>query len=81
MSPEILLVRDNEGYRVLHGYLHLASVLSTESEALVEASGEGKVKVVKSGKGISIAAQGQSLPLLGPCAWSSAAARMAAIDR
>ncbi len=80
MSPEILLVRDNDGYRVLHGYLHLASVLSTENEALVEASGEGKVKVVKSGKGISIAAQGQRLPLLGPANWLFNSARLASAD-
>lgn len=64
MTPEILLVRQRDGYRVLHGHLHLASVLSTLGEAMVEASGEGKVKVSKTADGIVIGDKHRRLPLL-----------------
>ncbi|MDR3481140.1 MAG: hypothetical protein P4L91_10540 [Burkholderiaceae bacterium] len=64
MAPEILLVRQRDGYRVLHGHLHLASVMSTLGEAMVEASGEGKVKVSKTADGIVIGDQHRRLPLL-----------------
>lgn len=65
MSPEILIVRDNDGYRVLHGHLRLASVLNMSNEAMVDASGEGKVRVVKTCEGILIGEENQRLPLLG----------------
>lgn len=65
MNPEILLVRSGEGYRVLHGHLHLVSVLSMANEAIVDASGEGKVKVVKTPGGILIGEADRQLPLLG----------------
>jgi hypothetical protein len=64
MSPEILLVRNADGYRVLHGHLHLASVLNMSNEAIVEASGEGKVRVVKTSRGVLIGEENQRLPLL-----------------
>jgi hypothetical protein len=64
MSPEILLVRQNDGYRVLHGHLHLASVMSEKHEAIVEVSGEGKVKALKTADGILIDNESQRLPLL-----------------
>jgi hypothetical protein len=64
MSPEILLVRQSDGYRVLHGHLHLASVMSEQHEAIVEVSGEGKVKAFKTSDGILIDNKNQRLPLL-----------------
>jgi hypothetical protein len=64
MAPEILLVRQRDGYLVLHGHLHLASVMSTLGEAMVEASGEGKVKVRKTTDGIVIDDKHHRLPLL-----------------
>jgi hypothetical protein len=64
MSPEILLVRQIDGYRVLHGHLHLASLMSAANEAIVEASGEGKVKVVKTPDGMLIGAENRCFPLL-----------------
>ena len=51
MSPDILIVRENDGYRVLHGHLHLVNALSMSDEVTVDASGEGKVKVVKTSNG------------------------------
>ena len=64
MSPEILIVRNGDSYRVLHGYLHLASLLSMSNEATVEASGEGKVKILKTPGGILIGDGDLRLPLL-----------------
>ena len=63
MSPDILIVRYSEGYRVLHGHLHLASVLSMSDEVLVEAKDEGKVKIVKTRIGFLVSKDSQRLPL------------------
>ena len=64
MSPEILLVRNSDGYRILHGHLHLANLLNMSNEAIVDASGEGKVKVIKTPRGILIGEANQCLPLV-----------------
>jgi hypothetical protein len=64
MSPDILIVRDGDGYRVLHGHLHLASVLSTRSEVLVDVQDEGKVRIVRTCDGYFAGKDGQRLPLL-----------------
>jgi hypothetical protein len=68
MSPEILIVREHDGYRVLHGHLHLASMLNVANEAIVVASGEGKVTAVKTHDGILIGNGDNRLPLLGVAA-------------
>ena len=64
MGPEILIARYGEGYRVLHGHLHLATLLDLSNEAIVHASGEGKVRVVKTRHGIFIGERNK--PLLPP---------------
>lgn len=64
MSPDILIIRDGDGYRVLHGHLHLASALSMSNEVSVDAKGEGQVKVVKTRNGYLAGKDGQRLPLL-----------------
>lgn len=64
MNPDILIVRDGDGYRVLHGHLHLASALSHSSEVVVDARDEGKVKVVKTRTGFLAGQDDQRLPLL-----------------
>ncbi|MBV8667031.1 MAG: hypothetical protein JO269_11165 [Burkholderiaceae bacterium] len=64
MYPDILLVRQSDGYRVLHGHLHLTSAMASSQEAFAHASGEGKVKVVKTAEGIFIGEQGRRVPLL-----------------
>jgi hypothetical protein len=65
MSPEILIARHGDGYRVLHGHLRLATLLNMSDEAIVHASGEGKVRVIKTRDGIVIGEKHQRLPLLG----------------
>jgi hypothetical protein len=64
MYPDVLIVRENDGYRVLHGHLHLASMLSMAGEADVVAVSEGTKKVVKTRGGIKVRDQHQHLPLL-----------------
>jgi hypothetical protein len=64
MSPDVLIARHDHGYRVLHGHLRLATMLQMSNEAVVHASGEGKVKVVKTRRGIVVGEAGQRLPLL-----------------
>ena len=64
MSPDILIVRNGDGYRVLHGHLHLASVLNMSDEAIVDATGEGKVKLVRTHSGIFIGEKYRQLPLV-----------------
>lgn len=55
MSPDILILHDGDGYRILHGHLHLASMLELSGEVLVDVSGEGKVKVLKTLDGLRVA--------------------------
>lgn len=62
--PDILLVRNDDGYRILHGHLRLATILSTSSEAIADASGEGKVKILKTPDGTLIQNEHGRLPLL-----------------
>lgn len=63
MKPDILIVRDGECYRVLHGLLHLTGALCLSREILLEVRGEGTVKVVKTAAGIRVRRKSQQLPL------------------
>jgi hypothetical protein len=64
MSPDILIVRDDSGYRLLHGHLHLANALKKSKEIIVEIKDEGKVRVMKTAAGLMVALGSQSFPLL-----------------
>lgn len=51
MDRDILIVRDGDHYRLLHGQLHLACELSMRDEVCVDVKEEGEVRIVKaSGK-------------------------------
>lgn len=41
MFPDILLIHHDDGYRILHGRLRLASAMSASEEVMVAVSGEG----------------------------------------
>lgn len=60
MSPDILLVREKNGYRVLHGHLRLTSMLDLFNEAIVDVSGEGKVRIFKTQHGVFVAENGSA---------------------
>lgn len=63
MSPDILIVREGDGYRLLHGHLRLANVLLLSDEVAVEVKGEGMVKILKTRNGYVVGSKGQRLPL------------------
>lgn len=63
MNPDILIVREGDGYRLLHGHLRLASVLGATDEVSVEVPGEGRVQLSRSGTGYIVGKDGQRLPL------------------
>lgn len=63
MNPDILIVRENDGYRLLHGHLRLASVLLVADEVAIEVKGEGKVNILKTRNGYLVKNGVQRLPL------------------
>lgn len=63
VNPDIVIVRDGDAYRLLHGHLRLANVLRATDEIEVEVKGEGPVKVRKAGNGYVAGANGRPLPL------------------
>ncbi len=65
MDPDILIIRDSDGYRVLHGHLHLANKLNMSEEILVDVRGEGPVRIVKKQGRLFVSNGNQRLPLLG----------------
>jgi hypothetical protein len=64
MSPDILIVREGEAYRLLHGHLRLANVLRADGEIVVEVAGEGAVKVIRTSGDYLVGRGEQRLPLL-----------------
>lgn len=63
MSPDILIVREGDGYRLLHGHLRLASVMATADEVALDVPGDGKVRIIKTRTGYVIGKDVQCLPL------------------
>lgn len=63
VNPDIVIVRDGDGYRLLHGHLRLANVLRDAGEIEVEVRGEGTVKVTKTGNDYLVGRNGHRLPL------------------
>ncbi|HJV87728.1 MAG TPA: hypothetical protein VJ698_19820 [Noviherbaspirillum sp.] len=62
-SEHIVIVRDGEAYRLLHGHLRLANVLRGTGMARVEVKGEGQITVLKTRDGWCADRNGQHLPL------------------
>jgi hypothetical protein len=63
MSPDIVIVREGEGYRLVHGHLRLATVLGASDQISIDVQGEGKVHVLKTRNEYFIGKDGQRLPL------------------
>lgn len=64
MSPDILIIYDNEGYRLLHGHLHLAVLLGDSDKVAVEVKGHGTVLISRRRSGLVVEAMGNSVPLM-----------------
>jgi hypothetical protein len=65
VNYDIVIVKSDDGYRLLHGHLRLASVLSETDAVTVEVKGEGPVRVVKTRSGYLIGTEGKNVPLHG----------------
>jgi hypothetical protein len=63
MAPDIVIVRDSDGYRLLHGYLRLANLLNASNEAMVEIKGEGMVRITRTRHGYIVGKDEQRMPL------------------
>lgn len=63
ISPDILIVREGNCYRLLHGHLRLANILLQSEEVAVAVQGEGLVTILKTRNGYMAGNEGQHLPL------------------
>jgi hypothetical protein len=64
MDQDIVIVREGEAYRLLHGHLRLANVLRANGEAWIEVSEGHRVRIVQARGGYLVASGAQQLPLL-----------------
>ena len=64
MSPDILIVRDIDCFRLLHGHLHLAVALELQTEVQIHVRGEGQLRVQQTRQGLFITKDDLRMPLL-----------------
>lgn len=64
MDSDIILVREEQNYRVLYGRLRLAGALSRADEVCINVKGEGKVKILKTRGGLVVQQKNRRLPVL-----------------
>ncbi|MEC4720641.1 hypothetical protein RY831_15865 [Noviherbaspirillum sp. CPCC 100848] len=63
MNPDIVIVKEGDGYRLLHGHLRLATELGRTGEVDVDVRGEGKITIVRVQDELHVRQEGQQLPL------------------
>jgi hypothetical protein len=63
MSPDIVIVREGDGYRLLHGHLRLATALGQAGEVEVDVRGDGIVKIVRVRNNFEVRRDDKRLPL------------------
>jgi len=63
MERDILIVRDGDRYRLLHGHLHLVAELSLANAICVDVIDEGVARIVKGRGGLLVEQGGRRLPL------------------
>lgn len=54
MNPDIWVVRDGDGYRLLHGHLHLAVEMAKKNVVYVDIRNEGQVRIIKTAHGYAV---------------------------
>jgi hypothetical protein len=64
MELDIVIVREGENYRLLHGHLRLANLLNADGEAWVEVIGGDRVHIVQAHNGYLVSSGAKQLPLL-----------------
>jgi hypothetical protein len=64
MHPDILMVRAEDGYRVLHGHLHLINAFGESDTIYVEARDQGALKVMKTRDGMVVEDGDKVVPVL-----------------
>ncbi|GIZ53128.1 hypothetical protein [Noviherbaspirillum aridicola] len=63
MSMDIVIVREGDGYRLLHGHLRLANILRTTGEAWVHVKGDCEVRIVRVRSQYVVHREGRPYPL------------------
>jgi hypothetical protein len=64
MSPDILIIQDQAGFHLLHGYLHLAMALNDSGRAAIDVPEFGTVLVARTPGGLMVETDGRHVPLL-----------------
>lgn len=64
MTPDILIIHDNTGNRLLHGHLHLAMALNDTDQASVEVQDVETVLVTRTRDGLVVKIDDRCVPLL-----------------
>jgi hypothetical protein len=64
MSPDILIIQDQAGFHLLHGYLHLAMALNDSGRAAIDVPELGTVLVARTPGGLMVETDGRHVPLL-----------------
>jgi hypothetical protein len=64
MTPDILIIRETAGYRLLHGHLHLANALRKNRAIVVDTKEDGIVTILKTAAGLIVSQGDQCWPLL-----------------
>jgi hypothetical protein len=62
-STDILIIREGDAYRLLHGHLRLANLMRLENAVEIDVRGEGRLRVMKTCDGYVVGKNGQRLPL------------------
>lgn len=63
MQDDIIIIREGDGYRLLHGHLRLTNMLRRGRQISVEVKGEGCIKIEKTGAGYLAGKDVPRLPL------------------
>lgn len=64
LDREILIAREGDHYRLLHGHLRLVTAIYRGGEVAVDVKNEGTVRIVKTCGGLHVERGSQRLPLL-----------------
>lgn len=64
MNPDVLIIQDQAGFHLLHGYLHLAMALNDSGRAAIDVPELGTVLVSRTPGGLVVETEGRHVPLL-----------------